>query len=534
MLVDLRPFDAALTGKAAQEALDRRRDHPQQESDPRRPPIAVRHQRAPDRHSSRHHGRHGRAGDGRDRPPDRPGAAPAGRRGRSGGRSRGRRDPLLEVPAVPLIRAGAPRINGYRDYVIVGLVAAVATWSCTFVVRRLAVRFSIIVLPDDRRVHDRATPTLGGAAMYLGLLIAIVVASQLSGLERAVPRVVRPDRPGAGGLGDLRRRHGRRSSRDVAAGEDVRADPGRHRALPVRHQHAVLPAAVRRHDRGAVRRPRAGRHRAVGGRDGQRRQPRRRAGRAGGRDRRHRRDSHFSSTHTSWCTPGRSGPTAPVRSSRSSWPACASGSCPTTSIPARIFMGDAGALLLGLLMAASTMSVVGQTDNDFTGRTYFFFAPVVIPFFILGIPILDTAFAIIRRAGRRASPSEADKNHLHHRLMRLGHGQARSVLILWAWTALLSALVLYPVLANRSVFDRPLRAGRPGCRPLHPLRRPRPGRGSGGRRDPGGGRDPVAPAPAGPGDEPVGGARAAGARAPGRTDASRSRRSGRLAASTRA
>ena len=97
-------------------------------------------------------------------------------------------------------------------------------------------------------------------------------------------------------------------------------------------------------------------------------------------------------------------------------------------------MGDAGALLLGLLMAASTMSVVGQTNNDFSGRTYFFFAPLIIPFFILGIPMLDTAFAIVRRAGRRTNPAVADKNHLHHRLMRLGHGQTRSVLILWTWT----------------------------------------------------------------------------------------------------
>ena len=114
-------------------------------------------------------------------------------------------------------------------------------------------------------------------------------------------------------------------------------------------------------------------------------------------------------------------------------------------------MGDAGAMLLGLLMAASTMSVVGQTNIDFNGRTYFFFAPLVIPFFILGIPMLDTAFAIIRRAGRRTNLAEADKNHLHHRLMRLGHGQTRSVLILWTWTALLSGLVLYPSLANRAI-----------------------------------------------------------------------------------
>jgi UDP-GlcNAc:undecaprenyl-phosphate GlcNAc-1-phosphate transferase len=112
--------------------------------------------------------------------------------------------------------------------------------------------------------------------------------------------------------------------------------------------------------------------------------------------------------------------------------------------PARIFMGDGGALLLGLLMAASTMSVGGRTTAEFSGQAFFFFAPIFIPLVILGVPILDTMFAIARRAVKRNAVAEADKEHLHHRLMRLGHGHRRSVLILWLWTALLSAFVLYP------------------------------------------------------------------------------------------
>ncbi|HEX4867301.1 MAG TPA: MraY family glycosyltransferase [Acidimicrobiales bacterium] len=112
--------------------------------------------------------------------------------------------------------------------------------------------------------------------------------------------------------------------------------------------------------------------------------------------------------------------------------------------PARIFMGDAGALLLGLLMAAATIAVGGNTDQPFSGQTFFFFAPLFIPLVILGVPIIDTAFSIVRRARRGAGVTVADKDHLHHRLMRLGHGQRRSVLILWAWTVLLSAIALYP------------------------------------------------------------------------------------------
>jgi len=118
--------------------------------------------------------------------------------------------------------------------------------------------------------------------------------------------------------------------------------------------------------------------------------------------------------------------------------------------PARIIMGDTGAMLLGLLLAVATSVVGGRTDPDqrFIGQTYFFLAPLVIPLFILGIPVLDLLFAIVRRATRRKALDVADKGHLHHRLMNLGHGHRRSVVILWTWTALLSAFVLYPVLSG--------------------------------------------------------------------------------------
>jgi UDP-GlcNAc:undecaprenyl-phosphate/decaprenyl-phosphate GlcNAc-1-phosphate transferase len=113
--------------------------------------------------------------------------------------------------------------------------------------------------------------------------------------------------------------------------------------------------------------------------------------------------------------------------------------------PASIFMGDGGALLLGLLMAAASIAVAGNSTADSSSQTFFFFAPMFIPLVILGVPIFDTAYAIVRRARRGSGVTAADKGHLHHRLMDLGHGQRRSVVILWTWTALLSGLVLYPV-----------------------------------------------------------------------------------------
>ena len=119
---------------------------------------------------------------------------------------------------------------------------------------------------------------------------------------------------------------------------------------------------------------------------------------------------------------------------------------------AKIFMGDSGALFLGLLMAVSTSVVGGRADPNsqayLPGQTYFFLAPLFIPLFILGVPILDMIFAIVRRTVGRQGLATADKGHLHHRLVDLGHGQRRSVLILWLWTALLSGFVLYPIFTD--------------------------------------------------------------------------------------
>jgi UDP-GlcNAc:undecaprenyl-phosphate GlcNAc-1-phosphate transferase len=113
--------------------------------------------------------------------------------------------------------------------------------------------------------------------------------------------------------------------------------------------------------------------------------------------------------------------------------------------PAKIIMGDSGALLLGTLMAVATLLVGGQTAEGTSGTTFFFFAPLVIPLVILGVPVFDFVFSTVRRAARRQGVSVRDRDHLHDRLIRIGHGHRRAVLILWAWTAILSGLVLYPV-----------------------------------------------------------------------------------------
>jgi UDP-GlcNAc:undecaprenyl-phosphate/decaprenyl-phosphate GlcNAc-1-phosphate transferase len=112
--------------------------------------------------------------------------------------------------------------------------------------------------------------------------------------------------------------------------------------------------------------------------------------------------------------------------------------------PAKLFMGDAGALMLGLLMSASTMVIGGRTPPA-SGVTFFFFAPLLIPVFILGVPLIDAVWAFVRRTASGQGFHTPDKNHIHHRLMRLGHGHRRTVIILWLWTALLCGFVLFPL-----------------------------------------------------------------------------------------
>jgi len=162
--------------------------------------------------------------------------------------------------------------------------------------------------------------------------------------------------------------------------------------------------------------------------------------------------------------------------------------------PARIFMGDAGALLLGVLMAAATMVIGGRVPVGTSGETYFFFAPVFIPFFILGVPIVDMAFAFVRRTARGMPFHTPDKQHIHHRMLRLGHGPRRSVLILWAWTAILSAFLLVPLFVHRANAFIPLGAAALGVG-LYTLFHPGLRKGNGGDGAEGEGAAPPGPDP---------------------------------------
>ena len=106
--------------------------------------------------------------------------------------------------------------------------------------------------------------------------------------------------------------------------------------------------------------------------------------------------------------------------------------------PASIFMGDSGAMLLGLLLGATTVIGVGKwpLQPGSTSDVLVAYFPLLIPLMVLALPIVDTMFAIVRRARARRSVWQADKQHIHHRLMDLGHGHRQAVIVMYVWSAL--------------------------------------------------------------------------------------------------
>jgi len=333
-----------------------------------------------------------------------------------------------------------PSIGAYG--VILAVVAG-TTFASLFLVRRLSFRVGAVVRPDERRVHERPTPTLGGVSMLLGVLVGMGVAWAMGSFDAIFAGSTEPLGlviaavliAAVGVIDDLR---------DVSA--------------PAKLAGMVVAASVLVISGISIlvfRVPFAGTFilstdwsyllsvlwvigmanaiNLIDGLDGL----------AGGIVA-IAAGTFFLYAHKlsgeGLLAVGNIGPLIAV---------IVLGAClgflPHNIHPARIFMGDGGALLLGLLMAASTMVVGGRTDRSFSGNSFFFFAPLFIPLVILGVPVVDTLFAIIRRARRRSGISTADKGHLHHRLMDLGHGHRRSVFILWTWTALLSGFVLWPI-----------------------------------------------------------------------------------------
>jgi len=334
-------------------------------------------------------------------------------------------------------------------YAVVAAVAAVGTYVAMFPLRGLAVRIGFVAAPDERRIHARVTPYGGGVAMFVAFLVAMMVASQLPQLRSIFQGSSEPLGVvlGAGvifavGLAD--------DIKDVSApakmagevlaamvlvylgvtmlqfkiplvGFIVLSSGSQWTPLLTALWVIVITNAVN----------------LIDGLDGLA------AGivaiAAGALA-----VYALRLVDLGQLPPDNLGPLIAV---------IAFGVCigflPHNFHPARAFMGDTGALFLGLLMAAATMEIGGR-QPEASGQTFFFFIPLFIPLFILGVPIADMAFAFVRRTAKGTGFQTPDKDHVHHRLLRLGHGPRRTVVILWAWTALLSGFVLYPLFVSRA------------------------------------------------------------------------------------
>jgi UDP-GlcNAc:undecaprenyl-phosphate/decaprenyl-phosphate GlcNAc-1-phosphate transferase len=334
-------------------------------------------------------------------------------------------------------------------YSIVGAVGASTTFVLAFVFRRIAPRIGAVAFPGARSVHAEPMPSLGGAAMFLGFLAAMAVASQLDQFHGMFADSSEPLGILLGGgvmfltgaVDDLREvSPPAKVAGQVLAGSLLslfgvtmlffRVPFASYQYIVLSPDLAPLVTVV------AVV-VLANALNLIDGLDGLAAGIVIIAGTA--------LFLYADRLFKAGLLEGSNiGPLVAVIAVS----ICA-GFLPHNFSPARMFMGDAGAMFLGLLMAVTTITVGGRTADEFSGQTYFFFAPLVIPILILAVPVVDTGFSFVRRVLARKSFLAADREHLHHRLMRLGHGPRRAVVILWLWTALLSAVALIPTYTNR-------------------------------------------------------------------------------------
>jgi UDP-GlcNAc:undecaprenyl-phosphate GlcNAc-1-phosphate transferase len=124
--------------------------------------------------------------------------------------------------------------------------------------------------------------------------------------------------------------------------------------------------------------------------------------------------------------------------------ACLAGAClgflPHNFQPARIFMGDSGSMLIGLMLAAASISASGKISLNANGprNELAVLSPLLVVVAVIFVPVLDLLMAIIRRTRRGVGVFSADKMHLHHRMLEIGHSTRRAVLLIYLWAAVIA------------------------------------------------------------------------------------------------
>ena len=334
-----------------------------------------------------------------------------------------------------------------RVYLLIMAIAAVATYLLVPVVKRLALLLGAITQVRERDVHTIPIPRMGGLAMYLGFSMAIVIASRIPYLSGVFPRssAVWGVLLGAGfmclvgAIDDVWELvwYGKLAGEVLAAGvmawQGVQLVTVPLMGLTVGSTRLTLfiTTIVMVIVANAVN--------FVDGLDGLAAGIVGIAGMA---------FFFYSYTLTRDASPSDYASAACVVVA--AVVGICAGFLPHNFHRARIFMGDSGALMLGVLIAAAGILVTGQIDPANTSPGYALPAimPLLVPAAVIFLPLLDFTWAVTRRLARGQSPFAADAGHLHHRLLRRGHSHAGSVLILYMWAAMASftcvALVRFP------------------------------------------------------------------------------------------
>ncbi|UED84029.1 MraY family glycosyltransferase [Streptomyces profundus] len=334
-----------------------------------------------------------------------------------------------------------------REYLLTLCVAAAVTYLLTGPVRKFAIAWGAMPPIRARDVHREPTPRLGGIAMFGGLCAGLLVASQLTNVGTVFrlsdePRALLSGAALIWVVGVLDDKYGvdalvKLGLQMIAAGVMVLQGltilwlpvPGVGMVALTPMQGTLLTVAIVVITINAVN--------FVDGLDGLA------AGMVCVAA-----AAFFLYAYRIWYGYGIE-PAAPATLFAAVLVGMCLGFLPHNVHPARIFMGDSGSMLLGLVLAAGAVSITGQVDPDalrlFAGSersavstTVPVYMPLLLPLTIIIVPFLDLVLAIVRRTWNGRSPFAADRGHLHHRLLEIGHSQSRAVLIMYFWSALVA------------------------------------------------------------------------------------------------
>jgi UDP-GlcNAc:undecaprenyl-phosphate GlcNAc-1-phosphate transferase len=333
--------------------------------------------------------------------------------------------------------AGVP----LRELALVGLTAAIITYFCTGWVRVLATRLGAVAIPRERDVHVQPTPRMGGLAMYIGVLAAVLLASQLPALTRGfvyssgLPAVLVAGGiiMGIGliddkwGLDALTKFAGQITAASVlvtmgVAWSVLYIPVGGVGTIVLDQVSSILLTL-------ALTVAIVNAMNFVDGLDGL-------AAGLGfitasaicifsvGLLRDHGGDVLFY-------------PPAVIS-------VVLAGAClgflPHNFHRARIFMGDSGSMLIGLMLAAASTTAAGPiSQNAYGARDVFaLLSPFLLVVAVMFVPMLDLLLAIVRRTRAGRSAFSPDKMHLHHRLLQIGHSHRRVVLLIYLWVGIVA------------------------------------------------------------------------------------------------